>query len=249
MLRALLFNVSFYVWSVAMVVAFAPALLLPYQVTVWGQRCWARGVNWLMRHTAGIAVEVRGRQHLPAGGCIVAAKHQSAWDTLVWHDILDDPAIVMKRELLWIPIYGWMCMKTRMIPVDRKAGTGALKAMLTLARQAVSLGRPIVIFPQGTRTAPGTTAEQVPYQPGVAALYRGLDVPVVPVALNSGLFWPRRDFRRYPGTVVLEFLEPIAPGLTRRAFEARLAERIEAATAQLEAEARAMRAEKPAAAA
>jgi len=249
MLRALLFNISFYVWSVAMVVAFAPALLLPWQVTVWGQRCWARGVNWLMRHTAGIDVEVRGREHLPAGGSIVASKHQSAWDTLIWHAVLDDPAIVMKRELLWIPIYGWMCMKTRMIPVDRKAGPAALKAMLQRARAAVAAGRPIVIFPQGTRTAPGTTVDEVPYQPGVAALYRGLDVPAVPVALNSGLFWPRRSFRRYPGTIVLEFLPAIPSGLKRRDFEATLTARIEGATARLEAEARAACESYPAAAA
>tara|TARA_R110002167_G_scaffold253834_2_gene460127 strand:+ start:386 stop:1129 length:744 start_codon:yes stop_codon:yes gene_type:complete len=234
--RAVLFNTAFYVWSVFMVVLFAPALLLPYQVTVWGQRRWARGVNLLMRLLADIRVEVRGREHLPAGGCIVAAKHQSAWDTLIWHDVLDDPAVVMKRELLFIPIYGWMCMKTRMIPVDRKAGTKALRQMAADAERAVAAGRPIVIFPQGTRTAPGAGAEQVPYQVGVSALYRAAKVPVVPVALNSGMFWPRRRFLRRQGTIVLEFLEPIPPGLPRKEFERILPERIEEATRRLEAE-------------
>ena len=241
MIRSTLFNGLFYVWSVCMVVLFAPALLLPYQVTVWGQRQWARGVNWLMGLSAGIQVEFRGLEYRPTGragdGAIVAATHQSAWDTLIWHHILDDPAVIMKKELLSIPIYGWMCRKTRMISVDRKAGTKALRAMLTDAKAATDLGRPIVIFPQGTRAAPGASVADVPYQPGVSALYRGLDVPVVPVALNSGLFWPRRQFLRRPGTIVLEFLEPIPPGLPRKAFDVLLQARIEGATLALEREA------------
>ncbi|MBL6953687.1 MAG: 1-acyl-sn-glycerol-3-phosphate acyltransferase [Alphaproteobacteria bacterium] len=238
-IRSNLFNLLFYAWSIVMVLAFSPALLLPYQVTVWGQRQWARGVNFLMRFSVGIHVEYRGLEFRPHGGAIVAAKHQSAWDTLIWHAILDDPAMVMKLELLSIPIYGWMCRKTRMIAVDRKAGTKALRAMLEDGRAAVALGRPIVIFPQGTRTASGASAKDVPYQPGVSALYRGLDVPVVPVALNSGLFWPRRQFMRRPGTIVLEFLKPIPPGLPRKEFDALLQERIESATSALEKEAQA----------
>ena len=238
-IRSNLFNLLFYTWTVCMVIGFAPALLLPYQATVWGQRRWARGINFLMRLSAGIHIEYRGLEHRPHGGAIVAAKHQSAWDTMIWHAILDDPAIVLKKELLSVPIYGWMCRKTRMIAVDRKAGTKALRAMLQDGRAAVALGRPIVIFPQGTRTATGASAKDVPYQPGVSALYRGLDVPVVPVALNSGLFWPRRQFMRRPGTIVLEFLEPIAPGLPRKEFDALLQERIETATSALEKEAQA----------
>ncbi len=236
LLRSTLFNVSFYLWSVFMIVTFAPALLLPWQVTVWGQRQWARGVNALMRTIAGIDVEIRGRENLPEGGCIVASKHQSAWDTLIWHDVLDDPAVVMKRELLLIPVYGWMCRKTRMIPVDRKAGTKALRQMAADADKAVKAGRPIVIFPQGTRTAPGVGADEVRYHAGVTALYRSANIPVVPVALNSGMFWPRRRFLRRPGTIVLEFLEPISPGMPRKEFERILPERIEGATRRLEAE-------------
>lgn len=236
LLRSALFNAAFYIWTVGMVILFLPALLLPWQVTVWGQRRWARGVNGLMRVLAGIDVEIRGRENLPAGGCIVASKHQSAWDTLIWHDVLDDPAVVMKRELLFIPIYGWMCLKTRMIPVDRTAGTKALRKLGADAERAVAAGRPIVIFPQGTRTAPGVGAEEVPYQVGVSALYRAIAVPVVPVALNSGIFWPRRRFLRRPGTIVLEFLEPIPPGLPRKQFEQVLPERIESATRRLEQE-------------
>jgi len=240
-IRSNLFNLLFYAWSVVMIVLFAPALVLPYQVTVWGQRQWARGVNFLMAFSACIHVEFRGLEHRPTGGpgggAIVAAKHQSAWDTLIWHFILDDPAMVMKKELLMIPVYGWMCRKTRMISVDRKAGTKALRAMLKDARAAADLGRPVVIFPQGTRAAPGASVADVPYQPGVSALYRGMDVPVVPVALNSGLFWPRRQFLRRPGTIVLQFLEPIPPGLPRKEFDALLQARIEDATSLLEKEA------------
>ena len=221
-----------------MVLVFAPGLLLPYQVTVWGQRRWARGVNLLLRWSVGIKVEIRGLQNRPQGGAIIASKHQSAWDTLIWHVILDDPAMVMKKELLSIPIYGWMCRKTRMIAVDRKAGAKALRVMLTDAKEAVELGRAIVIFPQGTRTAPGVSTADMPYQPGVSALYRGLDVPVVPVALNSGLFWPRRQLLRQSGTIVLEFLEPILPGLPRKEFDDLLQERVESANLALEAEAK-----------
>jgi 1-acyl-sn-glycerol-3-phosphate acyltransferase len=241
MLRAHLFNAVFYFWTVAMVIIFIPGLLLPYRVIVFGQRQWARGVNWLMRTMVGINIEIRGREHLPTGGAIVASKHQSAWDTLIWHAVLDDPAVVLKKELLFIPVYGLMCLKARMIVIDRKGKAKALKAMIMQARQAIADARPIVIFPQGTRTAPGTSIEAVPYQPGVSALYRGVNAPTVPVALNSGLFWPRRSFRRRPGTIVLEFLEPIEPGLPRKAFEKLLKERIETATAKLETEALAAR--------
>ena len=236
--RSNLFNIMFYAWTATMVLVFALGLLLPYQVTVWGQRRWARGVNLLLRWSVGIKVEIRGLQNRPQGGAIIASKHQSAWDTLIWHVILDDPAMVMKKELLSIPIYGWMCRKTRMIAVDRKAGAKALRVMLTDAKEAVELGRAIVIFPQGTRTAPGVSTADMPYQPGVSALYRGLDVPVVPVALNSGLFWPRRQLLRQSGTIVLEFLEPILPGLPRKEFDDLLQERVESANLALEAEAK-----------
>ena len=236
--RSNLFNIMFYAWTTVMVLVFAPGLLLPYQVTVWGQRRWAKGVNLLLRWSVGIKVEIRGLQNRPQGGAIIASKHQSAWDTLIWHVILDDPAMVMKKELLSIPIYGWMCRKTRMIAVDRKAGAKALRAMLADAKEAVELGRAIVIFPQGTRTAPGVSTADMPYQPGVSALYRGLDVPVVPVALNSGLFWPRRQLLRQSGTIVLEFLEPILPGLPRKEFDDLLQERVESANLALEAEAK-----------
>ncbi len=236
--RSLLFNVAFYLLMAAMMLIWLPALLGPRRWTVRGMELWAGAVSRLLAAICGIHIEVRGREHLPRGACIVAAKHQSAFDTIVFHALLDDPALVMKRELMLIPVYGWMARKTRMIPVDRAGHAGALKAMLRAAREAARAGRPIVIFPQGTRVAPGA---RQPYHPGVAALYRDLALPVVPVALNSGLVWPRRRFLRRPGTILLEFLAPIAPGLTRAAFMAELEARTEQATDRLLREGAAVR--------
>jgi len=237
-LRSALFNLAFYLWTALLAVLWLPALALPAPAVVRGQRLWARGVLAMLRAICGIVVEVRDGERLPAGPVLIAAKHQSALDTLVWHSALDDPAIVLKRELLAIPLYGWYALKVRMIPVDRAGGARALRGMLAAGRRAVAAARPIVIFPQGTRTAPGLPVERAPYRPGVAALYRGLGVPAVPVAVNSGLHWPRRTFLRYPGRVVYRYLEPIPPGLDRAAFERCLIERIEPATAALEAQSR-----------
>ena len=238
LLRSIGFNLAFYLWTTIMVLAYVPGLWMSHRVTVSGQRRWAGHVVWLMRVLAGIEIDIRGAERRPPGGHLIAAKHQSARDTLIWHLIVDDPAVVMKRELLAIPIYGAYCRKSRMIPVDRQGGPTALRAMIEAGRAAIREGRPIIIFPQGTRAAPDLGTDIVPYQPGIAALYRGLDVAVVPVALNSGLYWPRRSFFRYPGRIVLEYLAPIAPGLDRRAFMAALEDAIETATVRLVAEGR-----------
>ncbi|MBN9528569.1 MAG: 1-acyl-sn-glycerol-3-phosphate acyltransferase [Alphaproteobacteria bacterium] len=236
LLRSALFNLAFYLWTAGMMILYLPAIVGPRIVIVRGMEMWSDGVMWLGRFVIGVKVEIRGTEHLPAGACLLAVKHQSAWDTVKAHHLGSDPAIVMKAELLWIPLYGWYSKKVGMIPVDRTAGAKALKGMLAAARAAAAAGRPIVIFPQGTRVAPGVS---VPYQPGVAALYRDLGLPVVPVALNSGLFWPRRQFLRRPGTIVVEYLPPIPPGLDRRRFMAELETAIETATDRLVAEAQA----------
>lgn len=233
-IRSIVFNLAFYAWTAFMLVVCMPILAFDRLVTVRCQTFWAKGVLWLMRCVVGITLDVRGRENLGEPPIIVASKHQSAWDTLIWHVIVDDPAVVMKRELLWIPFYGWYSLKAGMIPIDRKGGAAALRSMLWSARRAKERGQPIIIFPQGTRTAPGT---HVPYQPGVVAIYRGLEMPVVPAALNSGLFWPRRSLRRNPGTIVVEFLPRVMPGLERGPFLAELEERIESATGRLEHEA------------
>jgi 1-acyl-sn-glycerol-3-phosphate acyltransferase len=229
-LRAALFQLCFYLWGAGLVILFIPALLGPRQGSVLGMRIFGHGTVWLLKVIVGIRVEVRGREHVPPGGCIVAAKHQSAFDTLIYHPLLGDPAIVMKRELLWIPLYGQHSLKARMIPVDRSGGPSALKTLVRLGRRAVTEGRPVVVFPQGTRVAPGGKA---PYQPGLAALYGQLGVPVVPVATNSGVCWPRRSFAKHAGTIVVEFLPPIPPGLPRKAFAARVEQAIETASDRL----------------
>lgn len=232
--RSALFQATFYLWTAVMVVIFVPALLGPKSWTVKGQAIWAQGVVLLLRGLARIRLEVQGIENLPQGAVIVASKHQSAFDTLIYHRLLRDPAIVMKKELLKIPIYGSYSLKVGMIPVDRKAGAAALRALLKGAEAAKAQARPILIFPEGTRTAPGV---RVPYQAGISALYKGLGLPVVPVALNSGLFWPRRTFAKWPGTIVIEFLPAIPPGLARQEFMARLETAIEGTSERLAREA------------
>lgn len=234
-IRSALFNAAFYVWTALVAILWLPALLGPRGWVVTGQRLWASGVMALLQWLAGVSFEIRGRERLPQGGVLIASKHQSAWDTIIYHLLLRDPAVVLKRELLSIPIYGWYCRKARMIAVDRKGGGKALRRMIRSARSAAETGREIVIFPEGTRAAPG---DAEPIQPGVAGLYGNLGVACVPVALNSGLFWPRRRFIRRPGVIVLEFLPAIQPGLERAVFVEELANRIGKATDGLIAEAR-----------
>jgi 1-acyl-sn-glycerol-3-phosphate acyltransferase len=198
-------------------------------------KTWARASSWWLRVIAGVKHEVRGREHIPAGAAMVAGKHQSLWETFALLPLFGDPAMVLKRELTWIPLFGWFALKFQMIAVDRAAGATALKRMIASAKQAVQQDRQILIFPEGTRRAPGAPPD---YKPGAAALYLQLGVPCVPVALNSGLYWPRRKFLRHPGTIIVQFLPPIPPGLKRREFSARLEEAIESATDALVAEGR-----------
>ena len=233
-LRALLFNLGFFVLTLLMGIVALPMLLAPrWQVMRFG-RFWAWCVLALLKAIVGLDGEVRGRENLPAGASLIAMKHQSAWDTLILPVVLGDPAVVLKRELLWLPLYGWYAARAGSIAIDRKGGAGALRRMVAAARRAAAMGRPIVIFPEGTRVAPGG---QLPYQPGVAALYQALQLPLVPAAVNSGLFWGRRAFLKRRGHIVLEFLPPILPGLPRRELMAVLETRIEEATAALEREA------------
>ncbi|HVC56859.1 MAG TPA: lysophospholipid acyltransferase family protein [Stellaceae bacterium] len=233
-LRALLFNVAFYAITALLGVLGLPLLLAPRHLVMDFGRFWARSVLALLRAIVGLDGEIRGLEHLPRGPCLIAMKHQSAWDTLILPIVLGDPAVVLKRELLWVPFYGWYAAHAGSIAIDRRGGAGALRGMVAAARRAASSGRKVVIFPQGTRAAPG---QPVPYQPGVAALYQALDLPLVPAAVNSGLYWGRRAFVKRPGHIVLEFLPPIMPGLPRRRLMSELEARIENATTALEQEA------------
>jgi 1-acyl-sn-glycerol-3-phosphate acyltransferase len=228
--RALAFNVMFFAWTAVIGVIGLPVLCAPRSAVMGFGRFWSRTVLALLRSMVGLDYQIRGSDRIPAGACIIAMKHQSTWDTLVLPVALGDPAIVLKRELVWLPIYGWYAARAGAIAIDRKAGASALRKMVAKARAIADQNRPIVIFPEGTRVAPDA---RLPYQPGVAALYKALALPVVPAALNSGLFWRRRSFLKRRGRITLEFLEPIAPGWSRRRLMSELQQRIETATAAL----------------
>jgi 1-acyl-sn-glycerol-3-phosphate acyltransferase len=225
-----LFNIGFYLLSAAMALVGWPVLALPARFVAAYARLWVRATLALLRATCGLTHQVRGLENLPSGPCIIASKHQSTWETLAFNLVFRDSAFVLKRDLFYIPIVGWMMWRARNIGIDRAAGPSALRSILRDARAALREGRPIVIFPEGTRTAIGAEA---PYQPGVAALYSQLKVPVVPVALNSGRFWGRRIFIKKPGRIDVEVLPPISPGLAREEFMTTLRERIESATRRL----------------
>ena len=233
-LRALLFNIAFFGSTALLGILGLPLLLAPRHAVMRFGRFWARCVLGLARVIVGLDGEIRGLEHLPSGACLIAMKHQSAWDTLILPVVLGDPAVVIKRELLWLPFYGWYAGRAGSIASARRGGAGALRRMLADARDAAADGRAIVIFPEGTRTAPG---QRLTYQPGVAALYQALALPMVPAAVNSGLYWGRRSFVKRPGRIVLSFLDPVPPGLPRREVMAKLEMCIEAATAALEREA------------
>jgi 1-acyl-sn-glycerol-3-phosphate acyltransferase len=201
-----------------------PLLLAPWRWMSSGMALWARGVIVLLRTICGIRVEFRGLEHLPKGPVLIAAKHQCMFDTMGPLLVIKDACYVMKRELTRIPFYGWFSAKTEMIVVDREGQARALRGLLTDAKARVADGRQVVIFPEGSRTAPGEKRE---YQPGVAGLYRTLGLPCIPMATNSGSHWPAHGFLRRPGTIVFEFLPAIPTGLSREAFMAKLKNQIE----------------------
>ena len=194
--RSLLFNVLIAVSLVAVGVPCLPILVLSRPTAGRITRAWTRWLLWLLGHLVGLKVELRGVENIPAGPAIFAAKHQSALETFHLPLALPQADFVVKRELIMIPIAGWYLATLGTVPVDRGAGARALKALLGHARTSVARGRSILIFPEGTRTAPGT---QQPYHPGIAALYSNLNLPVIPIALNTGLYWRRRSFAKRPG--------------------------------------------------
>lgn len=234
-LRSLVFNVVFYLNLVLFLVLGSEFFFTPRKWSIRALQAWGKSALWWMRILCGTHIEVRGIEHIPQGAALVAGKHQSFWETFAILPCLDDPAMVLKKELSYIPFFGWFIHKFKMIAVERSAGSAALKALVSRAKEEAARGRQIVIMPEGTRRPVDAPPE---YKPGAAALYTGLGLPCVPFALNSGLFWPRRKFLRRAGTVIIEFLPPIPAGLPRKVFQARLQEAIETATARLVAEAR-----------
>lgn len=236
-LRALAANLVFYLNVVVWMVLCSPVLLGPRHWTVGAMKAWAKSTMWLIRWTAGIKWEMRGLENIPRsgdgasmGGCIIAAKHQSTWETFGLLPYLDNPTYILKKELMRIPLFGWYCAKAGMIPVERTRSAQALRDMTRAAREVVAADRQLIIFPEGTRRAVDASPD---YKSGVTHMYKQLGVPLVPTALNSGLFWPRRQHKRFPGTLVVSMLPAIPPGEDTKAVRSRLQEIIETQTAQL----------------
>jgi 1-acyl-sn-glycerol-3-phosphate acyltransferase len=237
-LRSIVFNIVFYLNLIVRLV-FGAWYLLPFVPRIWAIRAlqrWASSSLWLLKVICNIDMEVRGSNHIPKGATLIAGKHQSFWETFAILPLLDDPCFVLKKQLTYIPLFGWFCLKFKMIVVDRSAASSALRDMMAAAKREVARPRQIIIMPEGTRREIDAEPD---YKPGAAALYGQLNVPCVPFGLNAGLFWPRRKFLRKPGTITIEFCEAIPAGLPRREFQARLQTAIEESTQKLVAEARA----------
>jgi 1-acyl-sn-glycerol-3-phosphate acyltransferase len=222
--RSLLFNILFTAWALIASIIFAPLFLISREKSLGCGGPWARGALFLARWILGITYEIRGREHLTNEPVIYASKHQSAWDTCIFLTLLDKPCYVLKRELLRIPFWGWYLWRMGMIAIDRSGGASTIKLMIRDSKDRLSEGRTIVIYPEGTRTRPGAAPQ---YHPGVVALYSQLGVPVIPVALNSGLYWGKNAFMKKPGKIILTLLPPIPPGLPKAEFSTRLQENIE----------------------
>lgn len=230
-LRSLLFNLAFYANNVVQMIVWTPFYFFGPRRFAWRiVRFWSRSHLWLMKVIAGTDHLVRGADKLPQGGCIIAPKHQSAWDTIAFLPWWPDPIYILKRELMWVPLFGWYIARMKMIAIDRGNREQAIKAINAGAQVAVAEGRQIIIYPEGTRRPPGA---EPAYKTGIVHLYERLNVPVVPIAHVAGLYWPRRRFLRHPGLIEVEVLDPIEPGLSRADFMAELERRTERACDRL----------------
>jgi 1-acyl-sn-glycerol-3-phosphate acyltransferase len=226
-IRSTIFNVLFYVHMIVVFIVVTPVyFFLPQRLNMAVVSGIARRSVWLLRVICGTRVEFRGLENIPKDGrYLLAGKHQSVFETFALLAIEPNPGVIIKRELLWVPLWGWWAWKAQMIYVSRGSGTVALRQITTGSEKVLASGRPVFIFPEGSRRPPGAKPD---YKYGVVHLYKKLGIPVVPMALNSGLYWPRRRNSRFPGTIVLSFLPPIAPGLSTRAFLERLTNEVEA---------------------
>ena len=226
-LRSALFNAVFYLNLIGQMVFWTPLFfLLPRKKAWFVPKFWARSSMWLHRVLSGAKVDISGAENLPAGSFILAPKHQSFWDVIAFYPFLRDPLFILKRELTWIPFFGWYVWKMQMVPVNRGDRAGAMRAVTAGARREMQHDRQLIIYPEGTRKAPG---EPPLYKYGIVELYYQLGLPVVPVAHVAGLYWPRRKFLRYPGTIRARFLPAIPAGLPRDEFMARLVRETETA--------------------
>jgi 1-acyl-sn-glycerol-3-phosphate acyltransferase len=230
-LRSLLLNAALYV-SIVIAMIIGLPLLVSRRLVLGYVRLWGRYFVWLCRVVGGIGMEVRHRERIPKGPLLVASKHQSMWETFALLSLFDDPCFILKRELTFIPVFGWYALRTRQLPVDRRGGPRVLVDLNQRAREEVrrGAGRQLIFFPEGTRRPAGAPPA---YKQGVSHVYEKLGVPCLPVALNAGLYWPRRSLRLRPGTVIVEFLEPMPPGLPRQEFFHRLQAAVEEASDRL----------------
>ena len=213
LLRSLLFNVWFYGITVVLLLTTGLyAVTFAHHRAIDVAKLWAHLVIGGLATLCGIRLQLEGRENLPDGAALIASQHQSAFDTLVWLTLLPEPCYVMKKELSWIPMFGRLTRVAGMITVDRSGGGAALRKLVRATAAAIGAGKQVVIFPEGTRSRSDAIME---LQPGIAAMARGVGLPVVPVATNSGRHWGRRSFRKYPGVIRLNILPPLAPGLPR----------------------------------
>lgn len=231
--RSLIFNIVFYINLIVFLVFGFWFLMMPRKWAIAALKVWARSSMWWQKVIVGTKIEVRGLENIPDGACLLVGKHQSLWETFAILPLVDDPAMVLKKELTYIPLFGWFAMKFDMVAVNRGAAASALRKLRIDAAKRIEQGRQILIFPEGTRKSPGAEPD---YKPGAAALYLSLDAPAVPFGLNSGLYWPRRKFVRYPGTIVIEFGRAIPAGLARKEFFTRSQADIETLTKKLVSE-------------
>jgi len=235
--RSLFFNVAFYIALIALMIVLLPTLLLPQPLYMRiTPPLWGHVSLFLLRVIVGTRVEFRGLDNIPASGCMVVSKHQSFLETFALVTKLANPAIILKRELMWIPFFGWYLWKARAVPINRGSRAAAVAAMNAGAAAEVAAGRHLLIFAEGTRRPPGA---EPAYKQGFSHMYAALNTPILPVAMNTGLYWPRRQFIRRPGTAIIEFLPIVPAGLPREEAFIRVRDVIEAACARLLEEGRA----------
>ncbi|WP_420413011.1 lysophospholipid acyltransferase family protein [Roseibium sp.] len=235
LLRSTVFQILFYSVTLVQMLLYLPVLLLPRKYGWWIPNIWAKSLVLLMRYIVGLKVEFRGRENLPSCGYIAAMKHQSAWETVGLIQLFPRPAFILKRELNWLPLFGWYTTKYDQIPINRGKRSEALAAMMEAAKEKIDDNRQILIFPEGTRRPAGAEPK---YKFGIAHLYKKLQCPVVPIAHNAGVYWPRASFIVHPGTVIVEILPPIEPGLSPDEFYEKMVSDIETASNRLIEEAR-----------
>lgn len=232
--RSLIFNALFYLNLVVLMIVGLPAMLFGRRAVFALARLWGMTSVWLLDAICGLKLEYRGVENIPAGALLVAAKHQSFLETFALVRYAPDFAIILKRQLTYVPLFGLYLTVSQQIAIDRGRGRQALQQIVAAAKPIFAAGRQVFIYPEGTRRAPGAPPK---YKQGATALYVESGVPCLPVAVNTGLFWRRHSFLRRPGVAVIEYLPVIEPGLGRDAFSERLEATIEAACARLNAEA------------